>query len=217
MAKKYLSLLDEHKIKLIKSEGDTFDKIKGHLAYGSDYIRLTTKQEQQLERWTDIFSMLKKGRSPEFISGYLKRTYGIEGISSVYRDIKASERLFAEVDDINKNVKRLIAMEWARMSFKMAMRKRDVTGMNAATKNLIAAAGLDKEDPETFREEDLQHHSYFAIFNINDESFKIDLKGSGLEKMSKNRASSILNSLYTDIEDVEAIEIMEDGEQANNV
>ena len=211
MPKHYLSTLDESKIKLIKSEGDTFDKIKGHLAYGNEYIRLTIKQEEQLERWNDVFNMLKKGRSPEFISSQLERNYKITGLSSVYRDIKAAERLFGEADDINKNSKRLIAIEWARMTFKMAMRNKDVTGMNAATKNLIAAAGLDKEDPETFREEDLQHHSYFAIININDDSFKIDLKGSGLEKMSKNRASSILNSLYTDIEDVEAIEILEDG------
>jgi len=213
MNKKYLSQIDANKIALIKSEGDTFDKILANLSFGDDYIRLTAKQTELFERWNHVFNMQCKGRSPEFIANVLKRNFGVSGISSVYRDMKMAERLFGEAGAINKNAKRLQALEWTRMSFKMALRQKDVTGMNAATRNLIIASGLDKEDPDTFLEEHIERHSYYAVIHTGTDSFQIDLSGSVVNKLPKKQADNIIQTIYRDIEDIEAVEIFGDGDK----
>lgn len=211
MSKKYLSQVDANKINLIKSDGDTLDKIKGNITYGDDYIRLTPKQVELYECLNYVFNMICKAKSPEFISGQLKRNFGISGISSFYRYKRMAEHLFGEAIEINKNASRLQAVEWARMTFKIAMRKKDVTGMNAATKNLIAATGLDKEDPNTFLEEHIERHSYYAVINTGADTFQIDLSGTIIEKLPKKKADSIIQAIYKDIEDIEATEIFENG------
>ena len=211
MSKQYLSQVDQNKIATIKKEGTTLDKIKGNLNYGDDYVRLTEKEQKLLERWNMVFNMLKAGKSHLSISGALKRIYKVKGISTVYRDTNSARKLFGSVDTVDKNAERLIAIEWARLTFRMALKDRDLTEMNAATRNLIKASAIENEDPDTFTEEDMQSHVYYAIIQINGENIQLDLSGAGLEKLPKKKAQGIVQSLYKDIDDVEAVELLENG------
>lgn len=211
MSKQYLSQVDQNKISAIKKEGTTLDKIKGNLNYGDNYIKLTEQEQKLLERWNMVFNMLKAGKSYLAVSGALKRTYKVQGISTVYRDIDSARRLFGSIDTIDKNAERLIAIEWARTTFRMALKDRNLTEMNAATRNLIKASAIENDDPDTFTEEDMQSHVYYAIIQINGENIQLDLSGAGLDKLPKKKAQGIIQALYKDIDDVEAIELLEDG------
>jgi hypothetical protein len=106
-------------------------------------------------------------------------------------------------------------MEWARMTFKMAFKDRDLGAMNDATRNYIKASALEKDDPDTFTQDDLQQHVYYAFIKIGNETLQMDLSGTGLEKVPKKKAQGIIQSLYKDINDVEAIEIMNNGKQTS--
>jgi hypothetical protein len=209
--KRYLSKIDENKIAKIKNEGTTLDKIKGHLVYGEHYVRLTQHEQELLERWNTVFNLLKIGKSTSAIHASLKRLYNVEGLATVYRDIANAKKLFGSIDSVDKNAERIIAIEWARMTFRMALAKKDIDGMNAATRNLIKASAIEHDDPETFTEEDMQQHVYYAIIKMPNESIQLDLSGTGLEKIPKRKVQGIIQSMYSDIDDVQAIEIMEDG------
>lgn len=209
--KRYLSKIDENKIAKIKNEGTTLDKIKGHLVYGEHYVRLTQHEQELLERWNTVFNLLKIGKSTSAIHASLKRLYNVEGLATVYRDIANAKKLFGSIDSVDKNAERIIAIEWARMTFRMALAKKDIDGMNAATRNLIKASAIERDDPETFTEEDMQQHVYYAIIKMPNESIQLDLSGTGLEKIPKRKVQGIIQSMYSDIDDVQAIEIMEDG------
>lgn len=211
MSKKYLSKVDENKIAKIKNNGTTFDKIKGYLVYGQEYIRLTPNEEILLERWNTVFNMLKRGDSTLAIQGTLKRLFKVDSLATVYRDIAQAKKLFGSIDSVDKNAERIIAIEWARTTFRMALKERNLTEMNAATRNLIKASAIENEDPESFTEEDMQQHVYYAIIQIGNENLQVDLSGTGLEKLPKKKAQGILQSLYSDIEDTQAIEILEHG------
>lgn len=213
MSKRYLSKIDENKIAKIRREGTTLDKIKGYLTYGEEYIRLSENELNWLERLNVVFNMLKRGDSNLSIQGALKRLFNINGMATVYRDINAAKKLFGSVDSVDKNAERLIAIEWARITFRMALKARNLTEMNAATRNLIKASAIENEDPNTFTEEDMQQHAYYAIIQLNNENLQIDLSGSGVEKLSKRKVQGLLQSIYGEIDDIQAIEIMEDGKQ----
>jgi len=212
--KRYLSKVDENKIAKIKREGTTLDKVKGYLVYGEEYVRLNTHEKILLERWNTTFNMLKRGDSNLAIQAALKRLFGVNSLATVYRDIAAAKKLFGSIDSVDKNAERIIAIEWARTTFRMALKDRNLAEMNAATRNLIKASAIENEDPDTFTEEDMQQHVYYAIIQLGKENLQLDLSGTGLEKISKRKVEGILQSMYNDIDDVEAIEIMEDGKQS---
>ena len=86
--------------------------------------------------------------------------------------------------------------------------------MNAATRNLIIASGLDKEDPDTFLEEHIERHSYYAVIHTGNESFQIDLSGSVVNKLPKKQADRIIQTIYKDVEDIEAVEIFGDDKES---
>jgi len=91
--------------------------------------------------------------------------------------------------------------------------------MNRAISNYIKLKALDREDPDTFREEDLQQHNFYMIMQIDGKNYQIDLDAKGIEKVSKKKMTGIINTLYNDIEDVDAIELLEEenGKQESKV
>ncbi|HAN19625.1 MAG: hypothetical protein A2X13_14705 [Bacteroidetes bacterium GWC2_33_15] len=213
--KNYVSKTDDILIKEIKTNGTVLDRIKGYMIYGESRIPLSKKEKDVLERLDAAFTLLVNYNSNEQAIPLLMNRFTISR-AQAYRDVRAARDLYGDINKTSKEADRIIALEWTIKTFQMAAKQRppDLGNMNRAISNYVKLKALDREDPETFREEDLQQHNYYMILQINGESHQLDLNAKGIEKVPKKKMSQIINTLYNEIEDVEAVELLkEDGKQ----
>lgn len=207
-----LSKIDERVVAQIRSEGTTLDRVKGYMMYGENRVPLTKKEKDILVRWDAAFTLLVNYHSNEQAIPLLMTRYKISR-AQAYRDIRAARDLYGDINKTSKEADRIIALEWTIKTFQLAAKQRppDLENMNRAISNYIKLKALDREDPETFREEDLQQHNFYMIMQIDGQNYQLDLSAKEVEKVPKRKMTSILNTLYTDIEEIEAVELIEDG------
>jgi hypothetical protein len=211
--KNKLSRIDDRIVAQIRSEGTTLDRIKGSMMFGNDKVPLTLKEKEILERWDAAFTLLVNYHSNEQAIPLLMSRYNISR-AQAYRDIRNARDLYGDINKTSKEADRIIALEWTIKTFQLAAKQRppDLENMNRAISNYIKLKALDREDPETFREEDLQQHNFYMILQMDNSNYQIDLNAKGIDKIPKKKMQNIINTLYTDIEEVEAIELLdEDG------
>lgn len=212
--KNQLSKVDDRLIAQIRSEGTTLDRIKGYMMYGENKIPLSVKEKEILDRWDAAFTLLVNYHSNEQAIPLLMTRFTISR-AQAYRDVRAARDLYGDINKTSKEADRIIALEWTIKTFQLAAKQRppDLDNMNRSISNYIKLKALDREDPETFREEDLQQHNFYMILQIDGKNYQLDLDAKGIDKVSKKKMSNIIETLYTDIDEVEAIEILDDGKQ----
>jgi hypothetical protein len=216
--KNALAQIDKQKISLIKSQGTTFDRIKGNLMYGEEVIPLSAKDKVILQRWDAGWTLLNNYHSNEQAIPLLMAKFEISR-AQAYRDLQNSKILYGNVFETTKAADRYILSELAMKTFQLAAKQSppDIKSMNMAVANLIKIKALDKEDPETFREEDLQQHNYFMVVQLGKTAVQLDL--NGLEKVPQKTLQDICSQMEHEITDVEAIELIEgkNGKKVDNI
>ena len=120
-----------------------FDHFSGRI----DEEQLTEHQIEKVHRIRACYGLLLSAKSTFFILGSLMRTFNLSQSQS-YRDLRLTEKLFGEVRKSNKAIKRQIAENMAKETYRMAKADGDFRGMNSATKNFIDATGCNIDDPE---------------------------------------------------------------------
>lgn len=69
-------------------------------------------------------------------------------IATARNDIRAAMQVFGDLDRVPKEAHRQRAIEMSLATFQIAEALKDADGMAKATKNYIAATGVDKDDPD---------------------------------------------------------------------
>lgn len=81
------------------------------------------------------------------IAHAIETEFGVS-IATARNDISAAMQVFGDLDRVPKEAHRQRAIEMALDTFRMAEALKDTEGMAKATKNYIAATGVDKDDPD---------------------------------------------------------------------
>lgn len=103
---------------------------------------------EQYERAVRMaYGMHLEIKSQKYIVGSLMKNFNISQ-SMAYKVLKESKQIFADLVEINKAIERNLAIEMAKEAYRRAVLRDNTTDMINATKALIKAAGLDREDPD---------------------------------------------------------------------
>lgn len=81
------------------------------------------------------------------IAHAIETEFGVS-IATARNDIRAAMQVFGDLDRVPKEAHRQRAIEMALDTYKIAEALKDADGMAKATKNYIAATGVDKDDPD---------------------------------------------------------------------
>jgi bisphosphoglycerate-dependent phosphoglycerate mutase len=112
-----------------------------------DSDRLTTKEQEKLERITLAKSLLLQHKFASKVVKMLQRTYNYSEITA-YRDLKLMERVYGPLLKMNKDLKRAIAEEMIKQDRELAITQKDSKAMAQSTRNFIQLHQLDKEEAE---------------------------------------------------------------------
>jgi len=116
-------------------------------AADADQWTLTPRQEQ-IRRRIDFAKAQFLARNTYMqIANTLVTEFGVS-IATARNDIRAAMQVFGDLDRVPKEAHRQRAIEMALETFRMAEALKDTEGMAKATKNYIAATGVDKDDPD---------------------------------------------------------------------
>lgn len=116
-------------------------------AADADQWTLTPRQEQ-IRRRIDLAKAQFLARNTYMqIANTLVTEFGVS-IATARNDIRAAMQVFGDLDRIPKEAHRQRAIEMALDTFRIAEAMKDADGMAKATKNYIAATGVDKDDPD---------------------------------------------------------------------
>lgn len=199
--------IQENKIAEINKSGTTFDKIHAWYLFGQDEIKLSQKDQEIRDRWEAAFSLLVNYHSTENAIPVLKTKYNISR-AQAYRDIIYAKKLFGDITQSSKDADRYILYELSMKTFQLAAKQKPphIEGMNRAIANMIKLKGLDRDEPDAVRPEDLESHNYYMIITYNRNPIKIDL--NQMDKVPMANKRKFANMLENEIEDVDAVEIM---------
>ncbi len=199
--------IQDSKIAEIKKSGTSFDKIHAWYLYGSDKIILSHKDQEIRDRWEAAFSLLVNYHSTENAIPVLKTKYEISR-AQAYRDIINAKRLFGDITQSSKEADRYILFELSMKTFQLAAKQSPphIEGMNRAIANMIKLKGLDRDEPDAVRPEDLESHNYYMIVTYNGSPIKLDL--NQMDKVPLANKRKFASMLENEIEDVDAVEIM---------
>jgi hypothetical protein len=111
------------------------------------YDELSYEVEQYERSVRMAYGMHLEIKSQKYIVGSLMKTFNITQ-STAYKVLKEAKLIFADLVEINKAIERNLAIEMAKESYRRAVLRDNTSDMVNATKALIKAAGLDKEDPD---------------------------------------------------------------------
>jgi len=115
--------------------------------YRNEVQELTPHQEVVRKRYLQVQSMLSKG-SPTFeIVSVLEKDYKVSS-AQAYRDIRNATNLYGDLRKAEKEGIRWILYDMVMEDYQDARGEGDRKAANAAMKNLITIAGVDREDPE---------------------------------------------------------------------
>jgi len=110
-------------------------------------VHLTDFQKEYLEQVRAAYSMTLAVKSKKYMVGALCTQFDIS-IDKAYRILRECSEIFAEVARVDKEIHRHTAIEMAKKSYRIAKKRNKVREMIEATKALIKAAGLDREDAD---------------------------------------------------------------------
>ena len=108
---------------------------------------MTEHQLKKLERVRSCYAMLIKFWSAPKVVKRLRKLYGLSQ-SQAFRDIDLTERLYGAIRNANKEFHRLIAIEMALETYRMAKKDRKGNVMAMANRNYIEATGTSINDPD---------------------------------------------------------------------
>lgn len=113
----------------------------------ADQWTLTPRQEQIRQRIDFAKAQFLARNTYMQIANTLVTEFGVS-IATARNDIRAAMQVFGDLDRVPKEAHRQRAIEMALDTFRMAEALKDTEGMAKATKNYIAATGVDKDDPD---------------------------------------------------------------------
>lgn len=126
-------------------------------------------------------------------------------IATARNDIRAAMHIFGDLDKVPKEAHRQRAIEMALSTFRLAEAKEDADGMAKATKNYIAATGLERDDADAPDMEKLmKERVYVEVMDarLRDMLMQFVTQSGGAVDMSK-----IFEAIHGQAVDVEAEEI----------
>ena len=136
-------------------------------AADDDQWTLTPRQEQ-IRRRIDFAKAQFLARNTYMqIANTLVTEFGVS-IATARNDIRAAMQVFGDLDRVPKEAHRQRAIEMALETFRMAEALKDTEGMAKATKNYIAATGVDKDDPDLPDMEKLMRERIYAEGTIDE-------------------------------------------------
>lgn len=172
----------------------TVEKLRAY--YLNDQVKLSTKEEELLERYQSLFHLLCNFHSNENAVKVHAKTYEIT-IQQAYRDLKAATDIFGDVFQTSREAKRYVVYEYGMKVLQLAAGKNppDIAEMNKAIANIIKITGIDKDEFELPDASKIQPPT--QILQIN-----IDFLTSRFASVIDDSAKAKINGLMKQIEDI---------------
>lgn len=138
--------------------------IKRYLSNRFDDIKLTTRQQEKLQRYQFIYNQLCTGQYTEReIVTQTQKMYNLGSVQA-YDDLNATKEIFSSFININKRFELKIELDIARDARRKCLAINDMKNVAAITKNIIAILSMI-EDVEEFDKEAFEAHTIVAQFN----------------------------------------------------
>lgn len=131
-------------------------------------IALPLHQDNIRARWEHAYQLFLRDKECSFDKATTIRKHAnIWKQSEIQsrRDLDTAMDIFAKIDGKSRQTHRSIAIEMAMKTFRKAEKYGELADMNKATKLYIEATGVDKEDPNIPKAEDLK----LPILEVADE------------------------------------------------
>jgi hypothetical protein len=125
---------------------DNFDKIVKYYLDEKSQDKLSPELQAQLKRWKFIrlvYSSWKITIKREVVNALVKE-FGVDE-ATAYRDIANAQRLYARLEEVNKEFERIIRIEEIKALRSKCISKGDLKTAAECDKNLIKIGGYDKE------------------------------------------------------------------------
>lgn len=125
---------------------DKFDKIVKYYFDDRHQAKLPAELMDQLERWKfirQVYSSWKVSTRKEVVNAVMKE-YKVDD-KTAYRDVANAQRLYARLEEINKEFERIIRIEEIKQLRAKCIAKGDLKTAKDCDTNLIKIGGYDKE------------------------------------------------------------------------
>ncbi len=169
-------------------------------------------------RWNAVWSFLQNYQSPlQAVNAHHKKhqLLGDEdqiSMRTAWSDYRNACRLWSNVVESNYVAKLILLEEYAMKTFQMAAKERDVTGMNAAIKNLIKITEENKSLEELMGDPGSDANKFVLEINVagKKEPFTIDLDSYQILPEEENE--KVLDAIQeTEISTLKLREMLGDG------
>lgn len=180
---------------LVKRGDSTFDRVVAHHRNPEDFP-LTAKEQEQLDRWNEVFVLLLNHWTPFEVVEKLKR----QGISrsQAYLDIKNAKSLFGDVLKAEKEADRALWIQWVKEYLKRSKQNGDSKAEGKALELLAKYAGWSHEEDANFNPEKLENVE--IRFDLPKKYLKI-LEGMGDKGVDDFNSLDVTDVEYEDIND----------------
>jgi len=165
---------------------------------------LSEHQYQYLVMVRSAYGMLLEVKSRKYIVGALMRQFEISQ-ESAYRIIRECGKIFGKVGKVDKEIYRHMTIEMAKSAYLKAQDAADVKEMINATKALIKAVGLDRDDVDLPDFEKLQPSLNLLVLPDGME-----------EKIEQLLTGGAVDLNRFDSEEIAYEEVDENADQAEN-
>lgn len=122
---------------------------------------LTEREDHIRQRWHFAKAQFLAMCTYEEVVNSLMSEFSIS-VSQARIDVRNMRHAFGNLDAVPKEMHRQRAIEMSLRAYKLAEAKEDPDGMAKATKNYIAATGLDKDDTERIDLEKLMRERVYV-------------------------------------------------------
>ena len=171
--------------------------IQAYMANRMGDIKLSAKQQEQLNRYQFIYNQLSAGKfSEDEVISSACVMFGIED-RQVYKDLKATKELFSTTVNVNKRFELNVQLQVNRRLQRKAEEINDLKAVAAFEKNRIALLALIED--EEFSPDIFTGHVFEGTFDpslIGAEP--VDMKDL-LTAINSKRKVKIKTELFTDI------------------
>ncbi len=168
-------------------------------------VQLSKSEKEKAEIILITKSLLLEHRRNNKVVDILKTEYNVH-FTTAYKYIRLTENIFGSPNRAAKEFKRLIAEEMLAETRAVCLKKKDAKGLNANDANYIKLHGLDKEDPEMPDFGALEFHQ-IIVAHLPEQVSENPMSADELLE----KAESKLKEIFEDAEDIESIEIGNNG------
>ena len=119
--------------------------------FKGEEAELSKEEQVIIQRWKRVESLSRQHRpciSPAKIAQSLMTDFGVSE-ATAYRDITDAQKLFGNVNKVNKEFKRAIYIEWLEQAASLAEIRGDIKSMVMALDKAAQIMGMHKENEET--------------------------------------------------------------------